>query len=80
MVCRHPGIRQIHTLALTGVISDETAHLLKEAYLKLGRKDDAQRERAEFKRLYDLKAQADKEILGPRPAPSPPSPPSPPER
>jgi len=27
------NVRQIHTLALTGVISDETAHLLKEAYL-----------------------------------------------
>ena len=27
------NVRQIHTLALTGVISDETAHLFKEAYL-----------------------------------------------
>ncbi len=27
------NVRQIHTLALTGVISDETAHLLKKAYL-----------------------------------------------
>ncbi len=27
------NVRQIHTLALTGVISDEIAHVLKEAYL-----------------------------------------------
>ena len=74
------SIRELERSIELEPLSPESHFLLARAYLKVGRKDDAQRERAEFKRLYDLKAQADKEILGPRPAPSPPSPPSPPER
>ncbi|MFZ0429107.1 MAG: tetratricopeptide repeat protein [Acidobacteriota bacterium] len=66
------SIRELERSIELEPLSPESHFLLARAYLKIGRKDDAQRERAEFKRLYDLKAQADKEILGPRPAPSPP--------
>lgn len=58
------SIRELQRSLELEPLSPESHYLLARAYLKVGKKDEALRERTEFKRLYDLRNQANQEILG----------------
>ncbi len=60
------AIRELERSLELEPLSPESHYLLAQAYLKVGRKEEALQQNAEFKRLYEMRRQADQEILGSR--------------
>ena len=66
------AIRELETAVKLAPLAPENRLALSSAYLKAARKEDALRERAEYKRLSDLKREAQRGLEERSTASSPP--------